>query len=311
MRALCVKIKESFPLKYLTIALCTALTCYIMFKVVHNFMIIRPTSSSEENAHLHSSTFPEIVLCVEPALNLSMLEKQGYKDSWAYYTGRNVSFKGNFVGWSVGKLNNDPLSSLEKMLKVHIKDGGLVSEVFHVENGVYVLKNPTLKWRMMAFPHFRCQVVKLSTKGLNISALDVYMETANIMRLTGTKENKIQIFLMDSINSPLIFTASFQMKGTPILMDLKEKSYHNYLVKISQLRHVEGNPNFDCKDYSEDDTYGGCIEEEFRRKLVSILNCTPPWVPSSRICNKEMQIGEDETDKLDEIFYIDQDLNKL
>ena len=164
---------------------------------------------------------------------------------------------------------------------------------------------------MMAFPHFRCQVVKLSTKGLNISALDVYMETANIMRLTGTKENKIQIFLMDSINSPLIFTASFQMKGTPILMDLKEKSYHTYLVKISQLRHVEGNPNFDCKDYSEDDTYGGCIEEEFRRKLVSILNCTPPWVPSSRICNKEMQIGEDETDKLDEIFYIDQDLNKL
>ena len=311
MRALCVKIKESFPLKYLTIALCTALTCYIMFKVVHNFMIIRPTSSSEEKAHLHSSTFPEIVLCVEPALNLSMLEKQGYKDSWAYYTGRNVSFKGNFVGWSVGKLNNDPLSSLEKMLKVHIKDGGLVSEVFHVENGVYVLKNPTLKWRMMAFPHFRCQVVKPSTKGMNMSAIDLYMETANIMKLNGTEENQIQILLMDSTNSPLIFTASFQMKGAPILVDVKEKGYHNYLVKISQLRHVEGNPHFDCKDYSEDHTYGGCIEEEFRRKLVNILNCTPPWLPSNGICNKEMEIGEDETNKLDEIFYIDQDLNKL
>ena len=101
------------------------------------------------------------------------------------------------------------------------------------------------------------------------------------------------------------------MKGPPILVDLKEKRYHNYLVKISQLRHVEGNPHFDCKDYTEDQTYGRCIEEEFRRKLVSILNCTPPWLPSNEICNKEMEISEDETDKLDEIFYIDQDLNKL
>ena len=282
-----------------------------MFKVVHNFVIIRLTSSSEENAHLHSLTFPEIVVCVEPALNRSTLKMNVYKDSWAYYTGRNGTFRGDFLGWMAGKQNNDSVSSLEEMLNVHINGDGLVSEAFHVENGVYVLNNPILKWRMMAFPHFRCQVVKPSTKGMNMSAIDMYMETANIVKLNGTEENQIRILLVDSINSPLIFTTSFQMKGTPILVDLKEKGYHNYLVKISQLRHVEGDPHFDCKDYTEDDTYGGCIEEEFRRKLVSILNCTPPWLPSSRICNKEMEIGEDETDKLDEIFYIDQDLNKL
>ena len=201
MPALCQKIKETISLKNLIVGLCTALTCYIMFKVVHNFLIIRPTSSSEENAQLHSATFPEIVVCVEPALNRSTLKMNGYEDSWTYYTGRNGTFKGNFLGWMAGKQNNDSVSSLEDMLNVPINSDGLVSEVFHVENGVYVLNNPTLKWRMMAFPHFRCQVVKLSTKGLNISALDVYMETVNILRLTGTKENQIQIFLMDSINS--------------------------------------------------------------------------------------------------------------
>ena len=101
------------------------------------------------------------------------------------------------------------------------------------------------------------------------------------------------------------------MKGPPILVGVKEKGYHGYLIKISQLRHVEGSPHYDCKDYSEENTYGQCIEEEFRRKLVSILNCTPPWLPSGRICNKEMEIGKDESDKLDELFYIDQYLSKL
>ena len=204
------------------VALCTALTCYIMFKVVYNFAIIRPTSSSEENVHLHSSSFPEIVVCVEPALNRSTLKMNGYEDSWAYYTGRNGTFRGNFLGWVAGKQNNDSVSSLEEMLNVHINGDGLVSEVFYVENGVYVPKNQSLKWKMMTYPHFRCQVVKPSTKGMNMSAIDMYMETANI----GTEENQIQILLMDSINSPLIFTTSFQMKGAPILVGVKEKGYH-------------------------------------------------------------------------------------
>ena len=309
MPALCQNIRENVCSKYLTIGLCTTLTCYIMFKVVYNFVITRPTSFSHENARLYY--LPEIAVCAVPAMDLSTLEKHGYEDSWTYYMGRNGTFEGNFVGWT-GKENNDSVLLLEEMLNVKIKDSGLVSQVFDVENGVYVQKNAKHEFEMMGYPNFRCQVLKPRSKSLNISGIFFYMDTASIARLTNwTEETQIKILMVDFINSPFMITNSFQMKGTPILVDVKEKGYHGYRVKISQLQSVEGSPHFDCQNYSEENTYGRCIEDKFREKVVSILNCTPPWLPSNRICNKEMDLGADEAKNLDELFYYEQDLSKL
>ena len=153
----------------------------------------------------------------------------------------------------------------------------------------------------MAFPHFRCQVVK-ATRVQNISGVDLFLNTTNMLGLNDRKEDYyISILLMDPVNSPLLFPESFQMTD-PIKVSINDPAIYSYLVKLSQTQHVEGDPHFDCKDYSLFNTYGQCIREELERRFNDILNCTPPWLPSNYICSEEMKLGEKETKILDELF---------
>ena len=83
-----------------------------------------------------------------------------------------------------------------------------------------------------------------------------------------------------------------------LFRNIGNKSWYSYLIKVSQYRNVEGNPQFDCKDYSLDDTYGNCIRKNFERQFIEILNCTPPWIPSSQMCNKRLRLNDRETKTL-------------
>ena len=52
---------------------------------------------------------------------------------------------------------------------------------------------------------------------------------------------------------------------------------NKYHIKISEEVHLENDPSYPCIDYKRQGEYGECLEKEYLEKLLSMINCTPPW----------------------------------
>ena len=143
----------------------------------------------------------------------------------------------------------------------------------------------------------------------NISWITLDLNTTNISKLSN--DSGINVFLMDPANSLLMFPITFQMKGIPIRVELKDKGYHRFQTRISQYRNVEENPQFNCKDYSLDNTYGECVRKELIGRYIGMFNCTPPWLQASKRCNKRLNLKEAETEKLNELLFFDRYKSEL
>ena len=72
------RVRELLTLANIFTLICTVCTCYLLVLVVFNFAVTRPTSTSEERLELDSSSFPDVVACVDPPYNNTVLERYGY-----------------------------------------------------------------------------------------------------------------------------------------------------------------------------------------------------------------------------------------
>ena len=83
---------------------------------------------------------------------------------------------------------------------------------------------------------------------------------------------QVKVVFQDPINGRVLLPIVFEIKGDEVNIDTKpEKKLRKFQTKISQSEHVKGDPNYDCEDYSEENTYGQCIEAELVSKTHTIL----------------------------------------
>ena len=71
-----------------------------MGKAVFKFVVIKPTSTSNEVVELDAETIPDVVVCGDPAIDQKLARSYGYKDPTAYWHGRKADHGGNFTGWN-------------------------------------------------------------------------------------------------------------------------------------------------------------------------------------------------------------------
>ena len=120
-------LKDFCSLKNLVIVICTFLTCFLTFTVVYKFVITRPTSSTQEHATFNFESFPDVLICAEPAINLTISTRYGYNTPWSYWLGRNSTWDafGDFIGWNgaEGQGGNNSTQILEELLNVNLKGG--------------------------------------------------------------------------------------------------------------------------------------------------------------------------------------------
>ena len=62
------KFTECFTLSKLFTLICVILTTFLMLEVLLEFAVIKPTSTSEEQMEFNSMIFPDVVVCVDPAV---------------------------------------------------------------------------------------------------------------------------------------------------------------------------------------------------------------------------------------------------
>ena len=120
--------------------------------------------------------------------------------------------------------------------------GGLISQVWHLSNGVWIEETPEVEFRMLRYPHWRCQLLKPSkiksldkdTSFISLqvnhslkdfkgdmehpkSALPKYIQKKGLQKgnmkkvKQGDKDSPMLDFLLvDPANSPLIFPKTYK-----------------------------------------------------------------------------------------------------
>ena len=115
-----------------------------------------------------------------------------------------------------------------------------------------------------------------------------------------TTKPRIQVFLRDSKSGEDLTPIAFEMKGDSIIKKTKKDQIELVVkIKVSMFEHVEGDPDNDCKYYSENFTYGQCVEEELVKTFTDLLGCHPPFISMSQgYCKNSFNMTvEDETAK--------------
>ena len=242
--------------------------------------------------------YPEVVICSEPGLDSEKLENYGYHTR-SYFRGQ-MDTGPLFIGWN-GKKGETKSSSeiLEEALIVknqHLNNTKFIEHAVYFDYEANTLM-AKVDLRILAYPYGRC--FSISPPPLQRNASDKIINRLNL-KINGKVFKKyenisIGIYFMDRTNSLKIYPDEDDLLGNPLRIRLAEVSglKSSYKTKISRSKHVEGDPNLKCKEYTSTHPYNDCIQEELHDKFDQLLGCQPPLLgkdPKS-LCNERFNVS--------------------
>ena len=111
------KLQLYFTLTNILTVICTILTGWLSYDLFVDFLVDKPTTTSQKQIDFHRGLFPDIFVCRTPAIDEKMAQAFGYQPDY-FWEGRSGGwFNGSFVGWNGldGKQNfKDVLNKLFK-----------------------------------------------------------------------------------------------------------------------------------------------------------------------------------------------------
>ena len=301
------KLTGYFTLSKLFTLICVILTAFLMLEVVLEFAVIKPTSTSEEQVEFNSKIFPDIVVCVDPSISMNRSEKYGYHSTHFY---RGGSKGGKFIGWNGidGETNSSDI--LNEVLNLKMNLGLLDPYGAYYKDKKGEIWKSQVQLKDLLFPYGRCLLIKPKTnESVSLKKLFVSPNKDVFLNLTEGSPVTLKVFMMDPINSPLIYPMNFQMNGDHIKIHLDPMKNDNiswlFTVKVSQSYHVQGDPLFDCTDYTEKQRYGDCVWEELSGMFEQRLNCIPPLLAlkPDQMCNRRFNMTENESTEIFQLFW--------
>ena len=295
------RIRDSLTLANAFALISIVCTFYLLFLVVVNFAVVRPTSTSKERVDIDSSNFPDVVACLDPPYNNKALERFGYLP-WTYY--RGGSKDGFFIGWNGLNGTHDSAQIMDEILNLAV-DEDLIGDIFFKDKKGK-RQDVKAESRMLLYPQGRCLVIKPPAEEIESFKFLYLMSIKTDIVNQTVKPAIVKVFLMDPINDPLIYPIDLQMRGDQIkvLLDKKSSWYH-FIIRVSRSYHVEGDPLFDCKEYSQEDTFGDCVHQEMKGIFEEKLNCTPPGLlkRSEEMCNVSFDKTKEESAEITQLFW--------
>ena len=75
--------------------------------------------------------------------------------------------------------------------------------------------------------------------------------------------------------------------------------YKKYTIRILKDIHLQNDPHFPCRKYNYNGEYDQCLEEEYTRQSLDLLNCTPPWMTDNQDiwCKHQIKVPNEIKDK--------------
>ena len=125
------------------------------------------------------------------------------------------------------------------------------------------------------------------------------------------KQEGFRMFLYDNRHFSILRQSFVDFEGE----HLENKGRHEdvgfekYRVQFTEETHLEGDPIFECTDYVMPQDYDQCLEAEYVRQTLLLLNCTPPWLTDNQDlwCKDRLNISDQQANNND--LYFDQILD--
>ena len=86
-----------------------------------------------------------------------------------------------------------------------------------------------------------------------------------------------KMLLSDRESAAFFMMNKFNLEGSQLVSEHSKPGQEKYKIKIMEEIHMENDPNYSCRNYQPRE-YDLCLEAEFTRQTLSLLNCTPPWM---------------------------------
>ena len=284
--------------------ICILLTLFLICQELLTLVVIKPTATSKEEKELKSTDLPEVVICLEPGFDSEVLEGYGYKTR-SYYRG-TMDWWSKFIGWNGKKDGNkssrEILNEALIVKRKHINSTKFIESAQY--NGVYV----KVELRTLAYPFGRCFSIsppspQRSDTLYNWLSLHFNFKGNVFKKYKGLK---IMLYFMDKTNSLQIYPDENDIAGYPLKFEL-EKIFNKkstYKTKISRSKHVEGDPVFECTEYTSDNSYNDCIQNEVLDHFHELLGCQPPLLgkDSKSMCNERFNVSKAKERQIHEMF---------
>ena len=237
---------------------------------------------------------------MEPGFDTEVLHSYGYHTR-SYYRGTR-NFDTKFIGWNGGKGKNK--SSHE------ILNEALIVKSKHINNTKFIViakynnVDVEVGLRTLSFPFGQCFSISPPMVG-NTSINWLYLHfKENVFKKY--KHAIINIYFMDKTNSLKIYPDENDIAGYPLELKLRKMSNtkSTYKTKISRSKHVEGDPLFQCTEYTSDNSYNDCIQSELLHSFHKLLDCQPPLLGKDpkKMCNERFNISKAKEKKIHLLF---------
>ena len=230
-----------FTFKNIFTLICSTLTLALIYQVLFTFEVTRPTTTSKEEKELEISDLPEVVVCLDPGLNITSLMSYGYRGRYAFGQMNNRTF----VGWNGRKnvsFNKSSRDILEEAFLV--PDSWRSNKTQLIKKAIYVdtriperyseLADSELAPMILSYPLGRCLSIspphQKDADKRKLNKLFVRFNDTAFKALNISFEH-VKIFFMDKTNSPKLYPNELEMAGTSIKMR-QEIEFQNFKIKI-------------------------------------------------------------------------------
>ena len=277
--------------KYLKIFF-IVLTVIVLFQEFVVFFIEKPTLTRVTKSKMRPDNLPVVLICPDPATDLSFLLSKGYPDTFHYHVGITANDtevhdpEMQMFLWSGnGQENVEEIVMNSSVFKT--TEDCPAMQVWWNENNEFVYEYLQFTITRAIFPNHRCCRAKPSENVKNniINGLEIYYEKGKI------KNKRLQSIklLLFSEKTYSVFRQNTQtMFGDGLTASLGSGGENLYKVEIKQEIYREEDPQYPCIDYKLPGEFDRCLEEENIRLTSKTLNCTPPWMTDM----KELWCGE-------------------
>ena len=303
------RLNEKLTMTFLLQLLCTSLTMILLYQEVVTYTVTRPTTSSSEQTALDEDTFPKVTVCLDPALSKEKAKKYGY-DVNSYYRGE-LRPKNGFVGWNGVATNESSFDILEDILTLK-HDMTLFNAWYTGDDSHGDEYFANISYTKPTYPFGRCFVVSpFEIKLKNIETMIVLFPPIN-SGLSSEYKPSLIFHLEDTANSIQVYPEGFHMQGRPIKMKIKannsQSSSHYkliYKIRISRSYHVPGDSHQDCTEYSNNQTYNDCVQDEIGHVFLQAIGCVPPLLAKNKtnMCNRVFNMADNEGDVISHLLY--------
>ena len=249
----------------------------LIFRELITFTITRPTTISSEESTLNHDTLPEITVCLDPGLNSTAIHEWGYPTVSPFYRGSNDGRR--FIGWKGPREEDKNLTkNVEDIMTLKV-DQEYFKKIIYFTPGIGYNSAKQLYTHFL-YPRGRCLTVSTPSNPLVIPEWFLLILNTSFHWPILSKPMTMTIYFSYSVNSIKFYPVSFQMRGDPITLsqnDLtKSPGIFRYKTKISRSHHTQGDPRWDCTEYSETNTYDSCVKMEVSAMFEEVLGCVPP-----------------------------------